>query len=334
MSAVLEAPATTAASGYQYRSHFDDPETRGAEPPVHESPIESHKAIEFARLGSRLRLWPDSEDTRAMLQKHPLLGVYFELAAELRAADKLNEANKTFSGLLPHLGRLFDWPITETDWAEAKAEGRIVMSGGGERARSNTDLGVRADDEVIKVIKNEPLLSKELHRYTRWVFMYLYQRQWLPIDAQLPLWSDDKRTVRTWADIVCFDLVHNRLVVVELKTGYAYNYDALQSRSRVLEAVPDTAHNRHQMQLGWMCAQLSKAAAARQLPVTGFVVRVNSLDCIPAPFELENDAREYFTRTYQRLNSWQLGTEAAAAPIQRADEPSQVPLKKRRVKRI
>jgi hypothetical protein len=158
--------------------------------------------------------------------------------------------------------------------------------------------------------------------------MYLYQRQWLPLEAQVPLWSADQTTVCTWADILCYDLQRpGRLMLIELKTGYTRHYtDVL---SIVSGRVAHTAYNLHQMQLGWMQARL--ASVCKRYPaiegVDGYVLRINSEEGIPAPFPLDAYARDYFAGVYEQLNQPVLvPQEAGVAALDRvSSEPAEIP---------
>lgn len=290
------AAATTSTGSYGYRSHLPPPAR----------PILSNHAQTFARTMRRVRSDPAGPEAQLLFEKHPLLVAYERLATQLRETHRINEGNWSASGLLRHLGLLLRWPTTDAEWRDAYASGSTVARERekGERARSNKELGQRADREVIAVINDRvPPLASSLHNYSKWFFMYLFQRRWLPLDAQLPLWSADNRTVRTWADVVCYDLRAQRLVLIELKTGYAYHYDDLLTIG-ASGPLAHTARNQHQMQLGWMHARLCELTATEN--IDAYVVRVNTEEGVPEPHALDEAARAYFATTYKLVNSTEL----------------------------
>jgi len=296
------------ASGYRYRSHFDE-EADEADVAV-DGPIEHSKALRFARTMSRALAKPGGAEARRLFGAHAVLERYGALAVRLREAHRAKKADGADGGLIAHVGKLMGWPVSDGDWAAERARGRTWAAVSrqrrrGERARSSARLGVRADDEIKAIIRGERVLARTTHRYTKWFLMYLYQRQWLACDAQVPLWpAGDDTTVCTWADVLCYDLRHRRFVLIELKTGYAFQYHTpLRNVLAARDRLPDSPYNRHQMQLGWMHAQLARELATiGQAPLDAYVLRVNSLDGVPAPFALDDWARAYFGGVYDRLN--------------------------------
>jgi hypothetical protein len=109
-------------------------------------------------------------------------------------------------------------------------------------------------------------------------------------------------------------------VILELKTGYAFRYDALLTTGGKL--LEHTAHNQHQMQLGWMHWRLS---ALTKTEVDAYVVRVNSDEGVPRPCPLEDFPRDYFASTYSILNSAALVDSGAQAAPLVSSEPEEIP---------
>jgi len=295
------------ASGYKFVSHLcdDDAETavRGA--------IEQRKATHFARTMSRVVKNVDGVEARRLFREHSVLQRYVTLAERLRAEHYRKKADGADGGVIAHIGKVMGWPVSDADWAAERARGlswvtvrRAAVQRG--RARSSKAIGVRADDEIKATIRGERVLASKTHRYTKWFLMYLYQRQWLACDAQVPLWpANDDTTVCTWADVLCYDLRARRFVLLELKTGYAFAYRTSLARAAATHggALPDSAYNRHQMQLGWMYRQLARELTTiGETPLDAYVVRVNSLDGVPEPFALDDWSRHYFDGTYDALN--------------------------------
>jgi len=303
MSEKMESSEKT--SGYKFRSHLTDSDdetaVRGA--------IEQRKATAFARTMSRVVKNPDGIEAKRLFKKHTVLERYVALAERLRAEHYRKKADGADGGVIAHIGKVMGWPVSDADWAAERARGlswSLVRSAARGRARSNKELGVRADDEIKATIRGERVLASKTHRYTKWFLMYLYQRQWLACDAQLPLWpANDDTTVCTWADVLCYDVRAHCFVLVELKTGYAFNYQTPLASAAAAHGgrLPDSAYNRHQMQLGWMYRQLVRELATLgDTPLRAYVVRVNSLDGVPEPFPLDDWSRHYFSSAYDALN--------------------------------
>ncbi len=304
--------STQVGGSYEYRSHLPPPP----------EPIQSRAAQLFARTMRRARANPGTDEARELFGAHPLLVEYEKLAARLHETHRINSDSWGASGLLRHLGLLLGWPVTDAEWKAVVASGNTMPRERekGERARSNKELGKRADREIIATINDQVApLASSLHRYSKWFFMYLYQRRWLPLDAQLPLWSADQRTVRTWADVVCYSLEERRLVLIELKTGYAYHYTDVLTLGGG-GPIEHTAYNQHQMQLGWMHARLTELAGTEE--IDAYVVRVNSEEGIPRPHPLDDLARDYFANSYPLLNSATLVPTPATAEEPAAEEPA------------
>ena len=308
------------ASGYKYRSHLSK---RTRKPVVGQVALTLKDAKTFASMASALRtMEPDELAAHALIVEHPALGRYFSLAAELRAEDVRNAANASFSGVHRHLGRLFNWPVTEEEWETAFEERRVLpKQPHAVRGLSSTHTGQRADGEVLRVISGEDVLVKDMHKLTKWILMYMFERRWLPLDGQLPLWSKDGRSVRTWVDISYYNLETRRVGVMELKTGYRFEYEHVRTTGGA-HGFRDSDYNRHQLQLGWMHACLLPRATAVQIELEAVLVRINGNDGILEPLALSEEALAFFANVYPSLNSWTLG---AAAAVDLAPEGCGVP---------
>ena len=316
-------------------------------------------AMHFVRTMQRIRSVSGEKESAEIYAKWPLLRDYELALSRLRVSDTVNASNSTYTGLIRHIGYVMGWPVDADEWSAAARFGR---GGDGDDdddssddesstdkaearpreqkkrrqiPRSSRELGQRADRELIDIVNHaskQPLVSK-LHRYTKWLVMYLHERGWLPLDAQVPLWSEDGATVRTWADFVCYDTNWSAssggggndasdnnnadlssdgpLILIELKTGYAYGYETpltYQSayRGSTLdgsECYEHSAHNQHQLQLGWMHSRLSAALPSSLLPLRGAVLRVNSLHGVYEPRFLDTCVQHYFATRYRRLNA-------------------------------
>lgn len=279
----------TMSRPYGYKSH--DPGKK----------ITHRQAVKFARTMSRIQ--KGGKERRQLFEEHPVLERYENLAKFLRHQHEQKKRDGADSGLIAHIGKLMDWPVRRDEW------GRYLWNQTkqkGERPRSNQDLGVRADEEIRKIIRGDRVLARDTHRYTKWFLMYMYERGWLPCDSQLPIWPPgEDTTVSTWADVLCYDINEKRFVLIELKTGYAFRYR--EALTLVDGRMDDSPYNRHQMQLGWMHYQLDRILKdISPNPLQSFVIRVNSADGVPEPFPLDEIVRKYFFDVYDTLDEWDL----------------------------
>ena len=289
-----------------------------SQPIVAREPVRYAEALKFAR---HFHLARNEGVESALFVQYPELLGYLEREAALLAYDEQHKKTRSWHGLLRHLEIICRWtngtheedPSSEsmklhTQEAKHRRDRRHY------RARSTKSLGERVDEEIGKIVNGTRLHANKTYRYTKWLLMYLYERQWMPLSSQLPLWLDDN-TVRTSIDIVCFDISRRVFLIVELKTGYAFNYFFERARpalfvetEKVFEstmvspndpsAVLQTSYSQHQMQLGWMQWRLEKELVG-VAPVDGYVVRVNSRNGVSAPFVLEEFAKEFFRTIYE-----------------------------------
>jgi hypothetical protein len=181
------------------------------------------------------------------------------------------------SGAIKAIEKLLDWtPGAELDFGSAGAVGR---------ARSSRSTGCLVDDELSALLADDDETDEYLHRYTKWVATNLTQRGWLPLACQVPLWSEH---VRTWADMIAFDLKRARFVLIELKTGYDHNYRVVREpfapERHILER---THYNEHQMQLGWMHFVMHETGHPQ--PLDSYVLRVSSKNGVAVPMPLDHD---------------------------------------------
>ena len=293
-------------TSYGYHSHLqprkrNQPKQIG---PRNQGPIFASRAAKLVNMA------PKDRAAHPLVLKYPLLARYFELAAALEREHVLNNANHSFSGVHRHLGRLFGWPVTEDEWDEARSSFETVrVENKSLRGQSSTYVGERADNELQRIIKGELVPAKATHKLTKWMMLYLYERQWLPVGAQVPLWSEDGRSVCTWIDIVCYDLnTPGRLVLIEQKTGYKDNYEAMRT---VLGAhgFIDSHYNRHQLQLGWMHSRFAPRAKEYGLSVESLVVRVDGTSGIQEPLPLDAKTLAFYETDYVNMNTWTLASD-------------------------
>lgn len=90
---------------------------------------------------------------------------------------------------------------------------------------------------------------KGLHDRTYRILRCLATLRWHPLACQLPVSSTTKR-VATLVDLLCYDTVRQRYVIVETKSGFARDYDVSSHfMEKPLSHVTQSTHNQHQLQL-------------------------------------------------------------------------------------
>lgn len=118
--------------------------------------------------------------------------------------------------------------------------------------------GARVDAQVSRVINNGPSSAKHVHVYglTKTCFAAMTKLGLTPILAQRALSCNLSCRVGTAADIIAYDEALNKLVVVELKSGYDQGRDLPATRAgkecrlgAPLEGSKDTTRARHMAQL-------------------------------------------------------------------------------------
>lgn len=203
-----------------------------------------------------------------------------------RAADaqRVKVHGKT-AGVLHHIKTVHNWHVKKGDdlagWAEA-ANGRC--------ATSNTETGTRADRECYEIFSGN--VPERPMSYVVWLVMYMYEQRWMPCAMQVPVWSHDN-TVRTQADIIAYDMVQCRFILIELKTGYDVNYDFVLRERGELDFFAKTPHNMCHLQLGWMYANLLRDRT-HPAPLAAYVVRVGAEQGVRRPEPVCATVMDYY----------------------------------------
>ena len=214
-----------------------------------------------------------------MLRKHPLLRKWQKWYDKLIAADTVNyRQHGHCEGAHAAIERMMNWRAQDTSVLEFT-----------KTPCSSMQTGSRVDDEITQLSANNAAYASKLHKFTKWLATSFTQRQWMPLACQVPLWfrrSEQAKPVRTWADLIAFDLVNERYVLVEIKTGYAENYDLERSDPFDIHSqyCARTARNEHQMQLGLMHFAIRQTGF--QMPLFSVVVCVNNQECVREPMPL------------------------------------------------
>lgn len=211
------------------------------------------------------------------------------LCAWLDGAEQtheLNSQNRTGSGLLLHLSTAWQWH-TGAPGAEFRAQ--LGVPG------SCTELGQLVDAELSALILGADIPPP--HLYTHLVLDAFRAHQWLPVAAQVPLWHRSKTTY-TFIDVLAYDCVNDRLVLIELKTGYDHGYDVpIADQASDSDMFVDSHRTRHQQQLCWMLVVL-RAELPPETPLVGCVLRVSESAGVREPEWAEPELCAFFEQVY------------------------------------
>lgn len=118
--------------------------------------------------------------------------------------------------------------------------------------------GTAVDSQISRVVnrkRSKAKPAKGLYTLTNVALATLHERRWEPVCAQRGV-CDEKRRVGTALDILCYERKTNRLLVVELKTGFSGDKKLAAQKAgkpckmhAPLSRVPDNTINRHFAQL-------------------------------------------------------------------------------------
>lgn len=195
-------------------------------------------------------------------------------------------------GLIHHIKNVHDWHDESKDnlkgWGAAAEE---------RSASSNTDIGKLVDRQCHEIFTGR--VPERPVSYVVWLVIYMYEQRWLPCAMQVPIWSHDN-TVRTQADIIAYDMVQQRFVLIELKTGYDVNYKFEMRVRGELDFFAKSARNMCHLQLGWMYANLLRDPT-HPAPLAAYVVRIGAAKGLRRPEPLCTDVLAYYTVTMNNI---------------------------------
>jgi hypothetical protein len=179
----------------------------------------------------------------------------------LRGAGKFcgfrSKDNRTFRGLTKRLAEaVFSQGILPAEARKGEKRGKIWKGAQGGRKR-----GKAIDRQVSAIVNNRP--PKRLHRLTKIVMNALGGLNLKPVIAQRGV-AHAPSNVASAADIIAYDKVSKRLVVIELKTGHAYGKLLPAKHKGVDQTMQDKFHNVSDCVAHRHLAQLS---ATRQMLV-------------------------------------------------------------------
>jgi len=208
------------------------------------------------------------------------------------AAMDERKANGTWIGVHKHLDAMLGWD----EYEDSEDNAPRTASGWGRQWGSlvHTELSTLATQIDLR---NAAELVQPL---TRWLVRYLAHRDWIACGADVPIWSFDNCSTCTEADLVVLDRAAERLIVIELKTGYEDDV-AYEKRpdARPIDPAgfPNNARWRHQHQLAWMVHHLRKRLPAN-VRVDGCVLRASHARGVLAPEWLDERLLGHYERTY------------------------------------
>jgi hypothetical protein len=314
-------------SGYGYKSHFDS--LSREEAPAIDGPVKFEKALMFYTTISRVRAEPTSDESRALYAAHPLVKRYDEeVRTKLNDEDRARNTGQP-SGLIRHIKRIMGWPVGEDEWEDVRDEGLVAYrESEGKGTRASKNRGIRADTDLARAVTDLHTAAKDYTLYSKFFMMYLYQRQWLPLEEQLPLWSTDGALIRTCGDTLCYDLSKpGRFILIERKTGYTEGYQS--QVTHIDSCFSHTPDNEHQLQLGWMQWRLESYLRPIGAKLAACVIRVSIEKGVPRPFGLRLPFHTYFRTRYARAEEFEAENPAVAV-MPRSEVPNLLKSKKKR----
>lgn len=280
-------------------------------PPYKEAP-NIERAVQFAQLVSRFRK-KSSADREQGYKVYPDLKKY--VAFEEWLLHENVRKTTTHRGmqrfLLEYLKELQSWTLSTESVESVKqcvTPGTQTQPEFIKKANtSDKETGTLVDRQIAAVAAGQLSFdSPELHTYTRWLIQYLYQRGWLLCGTQMPVWNDSVISpITTRADMICYDTENRRFVLIELKTGYDYNYEWQRRKQEDGELKPDSYMFRHQYQLGWMHRQLAERLQTKSGKLYSVVLRINKTHGVNEPLKLDVDIESYFAKEHERLSKKQ-----------------------------
>lgn len=227
--------------------------------------------------------------------KHPLLQTYFTWLAAHCSTDRTNYmAQGRPQGALEHICVVHGWRNEDVQQTSQVPTSRRAAS-------SNTNIGSCVDEELQKLHRGELRTLDGCDDYTRWIVLYFFERHWLPLALQVPIWCQDK-SVRTCADIIIYDLTTKRFALIEQKTGYDNNYKFVRYPRTETNFFDRTYENECHLQLGWMYFELDRAQ--HPWPLDAYVMRVGRIG-VRKPEPLLPDVAAYY-RNQHRADNTQL----------------------------
>ena len=129
------------------------------------------------------------------------------------------------------------------------------------KRRAGLTLGKQVHMEIKRCIKSDKdidTMAHQLHPHTVLFFEELRQNNLEAVDAEFVIYDEDAR-VGTRCDVVCVHKPTNKLVPVEVKTGYFHHMYRYTGTMRApFQNVTNCAFNQAMAQIGFVCAALSK----------------------------------------------------------------------------
>ena len=254
------------------------------------APEQRGDCLEFATRGAALVALAESSVESAAA--HPLLLDAMRWINESEAMHQVNMQDGTGGGLLEHLRLAWHWATTGAEFGSAYRASRGTPG-------SSTELGQMVDAEMTALIVGSKLVQPA-HAYTVRLLEFLQQRNWVPLATQVPLWHRSN-TIYTFVDLMAYDVVGKRLLLLELKTGFDHGYDTPIRNSDIStdDVFVDSLHTRHQQQLCWMHVVLEhelKSSSGGKL--ASCILRVSEQAGVREPDWSNSELLAFFKYTY------------------------------------
>ncbi len=270
------------------------------------------QALEFFQVMALVKRRHRADNT-IMFAYYPDIEKYLRVEHELRDEDAKRRKRRDGRGLTAYLSDLLGW---RRRWQATFFEEKEQEEMGSSSARphfspnntagkvfySSLKTGRLVDEQIERLSRGETVARAEIHAYTKWFIQYLYQRQWVMCGAQVPLWSVDEITpVSTRADALVYDLVNECFCLIELKTGYDNDYEALLHLREPGDQFDDSYYWCHQHQLGWMMHKIERRlVSVKNVAPTGIVLRISECVGVRAPHLMDADVALYYHETHER----------------------------------
>jgi len=244
--------------------------------------------IDFVRQSETLqnRIATGEDDITEFMQEHCALAHLYHWLNGCEERHTTNLQDSTASGLLPHLQDAWAW-----NTGRVGTEFRASLGVPG----SCRELGQLVDAQITALLCGADI--PEWHDYTTSVLQYMCDHHWIPVAAQSPLWHRSN-TIYTFIDLLAYDIINKRIVLIELKTGFDHAYDTpIADGLCEGDVFVDTHHMRHQQQLCWMLNVLA-ADLPPETSIVGCILRVSAAEGVRPADWADASITAYFHQTY------------------------------------
>ena len=138
------------------------------------------------------------------------------------------------------------------------------------------------------------------------IFCALRKENILIVAVQVPVYDVTQRVI-SFVDAIGFDARRGVVVVLEIKTGYDYAYQYAERKMLpLLEHVPCSLRNMHQLQLAWYFNQCSRSYGLQGSIHSrdAMLLRVNAKNTRVKPIIAKDSSLVTKTRDWYNLAKW------------------------------